>query len=279
MEDVDITVAASRLDNLIDQAVDFCTQAGIKILLAILLYLVGRFIIKKLMKLFDKVGSKGKLDETASRYIRTILRFALYTLLFISIIAELGVNMSSVAAVVASCGVAVGLAMQGSLSNLAGGIMLLIFRPFRVGDYIVTCDAEGTVKEISLFYTVLNTIDNKVVSLPNGSVMNANITNVTAEETRRIDLKFNIAGNVPIRKVQATIMGVIIDTERAMADPAPMVEPFEPIPGGLTYVARVWVRSSEYWDVYFELMREIPTALGNAGIAGPSTPVSVSSQE
>ena len=154
--------------------------------------------------------------------------------------------------------------------------MLLLFRPFNAGDYIVAAGEEGVVKKISLFYTILTTVDNKTVSIPNGSLMNANITNASFEDTRRVDLTFNISGSEPIQKVKATILKVIVESELAMADPAPQVEPVAGIPGGLQYTVRVWTETANYWALYFELMNEIPTALGNAGIAGPSTPVSVS---
>lgn len=263
------------MSNAMAVILGFLTTAGIRILLALVIYVVGRFVIGKLIKLFGKLKAFTGMDETARNYIMTFIKATLYVILGVAIIAELGVNMASVIAVIASCGVAVGLAMQGALSNLAGGIMLLIFRPFNVGDYIIAGGEEGVVKKISLIYTVLNTVDNKQVSIPNGSMMNANISNASAEDLRRVDLTFNIDGGEPIKKVQAAIMGAIIDSKLAMADPTPQVEPLTGIPGGLQYTVRVWCKTADYWDLYFELMREIPAALGIAGIAGPSTPVKV----
>lgn len=263
------------MDAVMDKLLDICTEAGVKILVALLIYIVGRFIISKLMKLIDKMQSISKLDMTAQNYINNIIRAVLYVVLVVAIIGELGVPMASVITVIASAGVAVGMALQGSLSNLAGGIMLLIFRPFNVGDYILAGGEEGTVKSISTFYTVLTTVDNKTVSIPNGSLMNSNITNCSMEDLRRVDLSFNIAGSEPIKKVQATIMKVVVATDKAMANPAPEVQPLAGIPGGLQYTVRVWCKTSDYWDVYFELMREIPTALNAAEISGPSTPVKV----
>ena len=265
----------NNMDVIMEKLIDFCTGAGIKIVIALLIYIVGKFIIGKLLKLVDKMQNAGKMDDTAKSYIRNIIKAILYIVLVVAIISELGVPMASVITVIASAGVAVGMAMQGSLSNLAGGIMLMIFRPFNVGDYIIAGGEEGTVKSISTFYTVLNTVDNKTVSIPNGALMNSNISNCSSEDLRRVDLTFNIAGSEPIKKVQATIMKVVVATDKAMADPAPDVQPVAGIPGGLEYTVRVWCKTSDYWDVYFELMREIPTALGNAKIAGPSTPVKV----
>ena len=204
-----------------------------KILIAILIYCIGKFIIGKLMKVVDKMQAASKLDATARTYIRNIIKAVLYIVLVVAIISELGVPMASVITVLASAGVAVGMALQGSLSNLAGGIMLLVFRPFNVGDYIIAGGEEGTVKSISTFYTVLNTVDNKTVSIPNGTLMNSNISNCSSEDLRRVDLTFNIAGSEPIKKVQATIMKVIVASDKAMADPAPEVQPVAGIPGGL----------------------------------------------
>ena len=265
----------SNMDVFMEKMIDFCTGAGIKIVIALLIYIIGKFIIGKLLQLVDKMQNAGKMDDTAKSYIRNIIKAVLYVVLVVAIISELGVPMASVITVIASAGVAVGMAMQGSLSNLAGGIMLMIFRPFNVGDYIIAGGEEGTVKSITTFYTVLNTVDNKTVSIPNGALMNSNISNCSSEDLRRVDLTFNIAGSEPIKKVQATIMKVVVATDKAMADPAPDVQPVAGIPGGLEYTVRVWCKTSDYWDVYFELMREIPTALGNAKIAGPSTPVKV----
>lgn len=271
-----LTAQVSNMDVFMDKLIGFCTSGGIKILIAILIYIIGKFVISKLMKLFDKMKAVTSMDETARNYIRAIVKAVLYVVLIVAIIGELGVPMASVIAVIASCGVAVGLALQGSLGNLAGGLMLMIFRPFSVGDYVSAGGEEGTVKSINTFYTVLNTVDNKEVSIPNGALMNSNISNFSSEPLRRVDLTFNIAGSEPVKKVQAAIMKVIVATDKAMADPAPDVEPLCGVPGGLQYTVRVWCKSEDYWNVYFELMREIPTALGSAEIAGPATPVKVS---
>ncbi len=271
-----LAAQVSNMDVFMDKLIGFCTSGGIKILIAILIYIIGKFVISKLMKLFDKMKAVTSMDETARNYIRAIVKAVLYVVLIVAIIGELGVPMASVIAVIASCGVAVGLALQGSLGNLAGGLMLMIFRPFSVGDYVSAGGEEGIVKSINTFYTVLNTVDNKEVSIPNGALMNSNISNFSSEPLRRVDLTFNIAGSEPVKKVQAAIMKVIVATDKAMADPAPDVEPLCGVPGGLQYTVRVWCKSEDYWNVYFELMREIPTALGSAEIAGPATPVKVS---
>lgn len=280
MQDVqamqEIQTQVGYMDKFIEKMIDYATSAGIKIVIAILIYIAGKYIIGKILKLMGKIPSINVLDKTARDYISNITKAVLYIVLIIAIVGELGVPMASVITILASAGVAVGMALQGSLSNFAGGIMLLIFRPFSEGDYIISGGEEGTVQSINTFYTKLVTVDNKIISIPNGTLMNSNISNCTAEKMRRVDLSFNISGAEPVKKVQATIMKVVVNTDKAMADPAPQVEPLAGIPGGLTYIVRVWTKTDDYWDVYFELMREITAALGTAEISGPSTPINIS---
>ena len=183
--------------------------------------------------------------------------------------------MSSVIAAIASVGVAIGLALQGALSNIAGGIMLLIFRPFSVGDYIVAGGEQGTVRSISLVYTVLTTIDNRRVSVPNGTLMNSTISNASVEPLRRVDINFDIAGSEDADKVEKILNDVIAKSGKALKEPASQALITGAVPGGLTYTVRVWVKTDDYWDEYGYLMKEIPSALNAAKIARPSTPISV----
>ena len=255
----------NNLEKLIDKISDGAIDIGLKIVLAIIIYIVGSFIIRKVIKALGKMKSMKSIDTTAASYITTFVKAALYVVLAVSIIALLGVPMSSVIAAMASVGVAIGLALQGALSNIAGGIMLLIFRPFSVGDYIIAGGEEGTVRSI-----------NRRISIPNGNLMNSTICNATVEEMRRVDLNFDIAGSEDSDKVLKIMSDVIDSTEWALDKPAPQVLITAGVPGGLTYTARVWVKTPEYWDEYGTLMKEIPAALNKAGIARPSTPISVS---
>lgn len=255
---------------------DAAIDIGLKIIIAIVIYIVGSFIIRKLVKALGKLKSMKSIDTTAAGYITTFVKAALYVLLAVSIIALLGVPMSSVIAALASVGVAIGLALQGALSNIAGGIMLLIFRPFSVGDYIVAGGEEGVVRNISLVYTVLTTLDNRRISIPNGSLMNSTICNATVEELRRVDLNFDIAGSEDSDKVLKILSDVIDKTEWKLDNPAPQVLITAGVPGGLTYTVRVWTKTPDYWNEFGVLMKEIPAALNKEGVARPSTPISVS---
>lgn len=266
----------NNVGNLIEKLGEGAISIGLKLVIAILIYLIGSFIIKRLIKGLGKLKSLKSIDPTAAGFLTTFVKAALYVLLVVSIIAFLGVPMSSVIAAIASVGVAIGLALQGALSNIAGGIMLLIFRPFSVGDYIVAGGEEGTVRSISLVYTVLTTLDNRRISIPNGSLMNSTICNATVEELRRVDLNFDIAGSEDSDKVYKILSDVIDKTEWALDAPAPQVLITAGVPGGMTYTVRVWVKTSNYWDEFGVLMKEIPAALNAAKIARPSTPISVS---
>ena len=262
------------MESFANKAIELLTQAGGKIIVALIVFIVGRLIIKALMKFFGKAKFMEKMEPTVRGFFMNFIKIVLNVILVIAIISVLGVPMASVITVLATCGVAIGLALQGALGNLAGGIMLMIFRPFKVGDYISAAGGEGVVKEITLFYTVINTVDNKRVSIPNGSLMNANVENYTVEDTRRVDLTFNVGAGNDINKVQEVILGVIKANPDVTNDPAePFVAPVEGVPGGLKYTVRAWTTPAKYWDVYFALMKDISTALGEAGIGGPLTHV------
>ena len=260
---------SATISELGSKMIDVCVSLGIKIVLALLILIVGRFLIKKILGKLEKSKGMEKMDPAVRSFLMSFFKIGLWVVVIISIISVLGVPMASVITVLATCGLAIGMALQGALSNLAGGIMLLLFRPFSVGDYIAATDAEGTVKEINLFYTVINTLDNKVVSIPNGTLMAANITNVTKESLRRVDLTFNLSG-ADIAGARKVMLEQMEANDKVLSDPAPpFAEPLEGIPGGICFAARAWTKTEDYWDVYHALMSAIPTALGEAGIGGP----------
>lgn len=249
--------------------IDLCTSLGVKIVMALLILIIGRIVIKAILSKLDKSKGMAKMDPAVRSFLMSFFKIALWVVVLISIIAVLGVPMASVITVLATCGLAIGMALQGALSNLAGGIMLLLFKPFGVGDLISAADAEGTVKEINLFYTVLNTLDNKVVSIPNGTLMAANITNLTREDLRRVDLTFNISG-ADIAGARKVMLEQMEANDKVLDSPAPpFAEPLEGIPGGMCFTTRAWTKTADYWTVYHALMEAIPTALGEAGIGGP----------
>ena len=251
-----------------DKLVEICTTAGSKLVLALLIFIIGRIVIKKLLNIADKLKVMDTIDPTVRSFMHNFLKIVLYVVLIISIISVLGVPMASVITVLATCGLAVGMALQGALANVAGGLMLLVFRPFSVGDRVVAGDVEGDVKEITLFYTVFLTPDNQKVTVPNGNLMAGTITNVTSEPLRRVDLTFNVSGS-DIAGARKVMLEQMEANELVLADPAPLAEPKEGIPGGMSFTARAWTKTEDYWKVYFGLMESIPNALGAAGVGGP----------
>ena len=256
-----ISVWASKL-------VDICSAVGVKLILALLIFIIGRIVIGKILKVFGKIKAFEKIDAAVRSFLMNFIKIALYVILVISIISVLGVPMASVITVLATCGLALGMALQGALGNLAGGIMLLVFRPFNIGDLIMSADAQGIVKEMNLFYTVITTLDNQTITIPNGNLMAGNITNLTRQELRRVDLSFNVSGG-DLEAARKVMLDQMAANEKVLADPAPQAEPLEGVPGGLAFTVRAWTKTENYWDVYFELMRAIPTALGEAGVGGP----------
>ena len=261
------------MEGFIQKAWELLASAGGKILLAIVVFIVGKIIIGKLLSLASKLKGLSKLDPTVHSFVLSFIRILLYVVLVVSIIGILGVPMASVVTVLASAGVAVGLALQGALSNIAGGIMIMVFRPFNVGDYVSAAGGEGSVKSVNLFYTVLTTIDNKEITIPNGALMNANVVNFSSEPLRRVDIDFACAKGEDIDKLQNLMVEVMSANEKILKDPAP----FARINGGddksMKFTTRAWCKSADYWDVYFDMQHDIVAALGAAGVKAPAVRV------
>ena len=250
-----------------------CTTIVGKILLAILVYLVGKFIIGKILNVARKIKGIEALDPNVRTFTVSAIKWTLYVMLVVAIVSILGVPMASVITVLGTAGAAVALGLQGSLANLAGGIMLVIFKPFKVGEYIETSGVQGVVHSINLFYTVLTTLDNKRVTVPNGALMNANVIDYSAEETRRVDLTFLTARSEEPARIQALMKEVMAANEKVLADPAP----FAQISGGtneaLEFTARAWCKTGDYWDVYFSLIQAISEKLGANSVQSPAVRV------
>ncbi len=263
------------MEKVLTELAALCTQFAGKIVGAIVAYILGKWLIGKILKVLEKAGFFAKGDATLAKYLKSFVKGLLYVVLIVSIIGILGVPMASVVTVLASAGVAVGMSLQGSLSNLAGGIMLMFFKPFKVGDYVITAGTEGVVKDITLFYTILTTVDNKTVTIPNGALMNANVTNCSSEELRRVDLIFACAKGEEVKKVQDLMVEVMNEDANVLKDPAP----FARVSGGsnesMEFTVRAWCKSTDYWTVYFDLNQHIVEKLGEAGVKAPAARVLV----
>ena len=208
--------------------IELCTTVVGKALLALIVWIVGKFIIKKILGLVEKIKALDKIEPNTRTFVVSAVRWLLYIMLVVSIVAILGVPMASVITVLGTAGAAIALSLQGSLSNLAGGIMLVIFKPFKVGDFVEAAGVSGFVKEITMFYTVLNTVDNCRIHVPNGSLMNANIIDYSAEDTRRVDLSFACAKSENPAAIQNLILETLSANEKVACHQRQVIELYHP---------------------------------------------------
>ncbi len=254
---------------IIDTIMEMGASFGLKLVEAIIVLLVGFKLVKVVKKFLRQSPKLAKLDTGLRTFLASASSILLYVLLIITVAMIIGVPVTSFITILASCGVAIGLALQGSLSNLAGGIMILLFKPFKVGDYIEAAGETGTVNEISVMYTEILTLDNKRITIPNGSITNSVIENYSSETTRRVDLTFNTAYSNDVDKVKEVIMGVVEKHPAALKTPEPFVRLSGHKESSLEYTVRIWCKSADYWDVYFDTMENVKKAFDENNIQIP----------
>ncbi len=240
-----------------------------KVLTALVILIVGLFIISLIIKMTKKVMKKRGVDETLQKFLANLLGWTLKILLFVSVIAKLGVETTSFAAILAAAGLAIGLALQGSLSNFAGGALIMIFKPFKVGDLIEAQGELGAVKEIEIFTTKLIGLSNKEIIIPNGALSNGNILNFTSLETRRVDLVIGVSYDADIKQTKEVLMSVLKSDEKVLQDPEPTVNVSELADSSVNFAVRPWCKSANYWDVYFGVTEACKLALDKAEIEIP----------
>lgn len=246
-------------------------EFGVKVLFAILFFLVGRAVIKWIRKIVRHSMERSNADVGVRQFVDSVLKVVLYFILLFSIATKFGVDAASVAALIASGGVAIGLALQGSLSNFAGGVLILLLKPFEVGDYIIedTNKNEGTVKEIQIFYTKLSTIDNKTIVIPNGILTNNSLTNATAKDERRLDLKVDISYEASIKEAKAVIETILKNDEAVLQDED--INVFVDALGESSVVlgARAWTKNEDFWSAKWRILEEIKEQLDAHHISIP----------
>lgn len=254
---------------ILNYLMQIATTWGIKLLKAIVVLLVALKVISVIKKWLKKSPKLDKLDPGVRSFMSSFVSIGLHILLVIVMATLLGIPATSLITILASCGVAVGLALQGALSNFAGGLMLLLFRPFKVGDFVEVAGETGTVSAITVVYTVLLTPDNKRITIPNGSITNAVIENYSAEELRRVDLTISTDYSCDLEKVKELVTGLAEEHPLALAEPATQVRVKEHGENGMVYVVRVWCKSEHYWDVYFDMTESIKKAFDENNISIP----------
>lgn len=283
----DSVATSKKIIQTVEQIKDMPLQEGLEfvlrgladfawdILVAIAIYLVGRWIVRYVDRFLGRIFERRKVEISLAKFVRSFVKTALYVILVVSIVRKLGVDTSSFVALMASAGVAIGMALSGTLQNFAGGIMILLLRPFRIGDYVQTQGFEGSVKEIKLFNTVINTPDNKLITLPNGPIINNVINNFSAENRRRVDLTVAISYGDDYDVARAALLDIIAADERIEQTPAPFVALSSLGDSALTITIRVWAKSDDYWDIYFSLTEKIYKELPGKGVHFPYPQIDV----
>lgn len=281
------SVATAKVTQTVEQiksmpfedALEFVTKGlldfGWDILIAVAIYIVGRWIVRYLDRLLERIFIRREMEVSLAKFIRSFVRTALYVIIIITIVRKLGIDTSSFVALLASTGVAIGMALSGTLQNFAGGIMILLLRPFRIGDYVQTQGVEGSIKEIKLFNTVINTVDNKLITLPNGPIVNNIINNFSAENRRRVDLSVSISYGDDYDVARQALLDMIAADERIEKDPAPFVAIGSLGENAVNITIRVWAKSSDYWGIYHDLNEKIYKELPAKGIHFPFPQIQV----
>jgi len=257
------------METFFNSIIAFCTDSGIKIVITIVLLIVGLKVAKWLVKFLENHKSFVKLDEGIRRFFLNTIKIVLYGVVILSAAIYIGIPAASFITVLGSAGVAIGLALQGSLSNVASGILILVNKPFKIGDFIECAGVSGTVDDIGFFAVTLKTPDNKTVTCPNSSVTGGNIINYSAMPTRRVDFTFSVAYSSDIDTVKASIESVINANDMILKDPAPFIAATKYNESSIDFVVRVWVEAANYWDVNFYMYNNVKAAFDKNGISIP----------
>jgi small conductance mechanosensitive channel len=256
----------------------FLIKIGTNILIAVAILVIGFWAVKMVVKTLKKILRKSNTDESLVTFLSSLLTMVLKVLIVVTSITQLGVEMTSFVTILGAAGLAVGLAFSGTLSNFAGGVMILIFKPFKVGDFVLTQGEQGTVKEIQIFNTYLHTADNKVIILPNGPVANGNITNFTKAEKRRVDLVFGISYGDDIRVAKELIQKFINEDERILKDPIPFIGVEALTNNSVDISVKVWAETTNYWDVYYHLNERVYKEFELAGLHFPHSNLQINTE-
>jgi len=252
-----------------DAILGFVTVHGVKILTAVAIFVIGKWVVKRIVNVLKKGMHRANIDPTLIGFLGNIIFGVGVAFVVIAALSQMGIETTSLAAVIGAAGLAVGLALQGSLANFASGVLIILFRPFKAGDYVEIAGNGGTVEEISIFTTQLTTPDNKHMIIPNGNVTSEVIINYSAKPNRRLDLVVGVAYDADLNKTQELLKKIISEEPRILADPEPRVEVLELGASSVDFAFRPWVNTADYWNVRFDILKKIKIELDNAGIGIP----------
>jgi small conductance mechanosensitive channel len=257
------------MEELIAKIYELITVFGVKILAAVAVFVIGRWIAKLMRRIVDKVMGKRSVDPTIGKFVANLTYIALLTFFILAALGLLGIQTTSFIAVIGAAGLAIGLALQGSLANFAAGFLLIIFRPYKVGDYIEGGGTAGTVEAIQLFTTQLASPDNKTIIVPNSKMTGDNIVNYSTKGTRRVDMVFGIGYEDDIDKARNIITEILSQDERILKDPPTNIAVSELADSSVNFIARPWVNAADYWNVYFETTEKVKKRFDAQGISIP----------
>ena len=260
---------SGRLEIMLQKLIDWSLNAGGRLLAALIIFIVGRFIIKFINSIVAKLLVKRHIDASIQSFVKSLVNILLMVLLIVAIISKLGIETTSFAALLASAGVAVGMALSGNLQNFAGGLIVLLFRPYKVGDWIECQGVAGTVRAIQIFHTILVTADNKVIYVPNGALSGGTIINYSTESTRRIDWVVGVEYGENFGKVEETVRRILQNDQRILQQPAPYVALNALDASSVNILVRVWVNNADYWGVYYDVQKRIYEVFNKENIGFP----------
>ncbi|CDF21389.1 putative small-conductance mechanosensitive channel [Prevotella sp. CAG:617] len=264
-----LVITSEHLEKVLQKLIDMGLAAGKNILLAIVVYIAGRFIIKLINRLMLRTFARQKVELSVQTFLKSFINILLTIILIVSVISVLGINTTSIAALLASAGVAVGMALSGNLQNLAGGLIILVFKPYKVGDYIEAQGTQGTVREIQIFHTIVTRPDSTLAYVPNGAMSSGLITNYSRNELRRLDFVVGVDYGVDVSRVEEITRRIVDNNPLVLSDPAPFIAVDALAESSVNVLIRVWSKTTDYWKLYYDLRREIYDTYNREGIDFP----------
>ena len=271
MNDISTTIDATNtaVSKYSDMAITYASEYGMKIVATFLIFIIGKWAANKITTLIKNVMEKAKIDKTLSEFAESLIYFVLFLMVILASLNALGINTTSFIAVFGAASLAVGLALQGSLANIGAAVLIIVFRPFKVGDFIEAGGASGTVSDVNLFSTIISPVDNRTIIVPNAAVIGGNITNFSNKPQRRVDHVFGIGYDDDLKLAKTVLMEIMQEDERILKEPAPFVAVSELGDNSVKLLTRAWVDTPNYWNVHFEMLEKVKLTFDEKGLSFP----------
>ncbi len=271
MDTTEISVESTNaaVSKYTDMAITYASEYGLKIVAAILIFIIGKWAVRKITAITKSLMEKAEIDKTLVEFAESLIYFVLLLMVILASLNALGIDTTSFLAVFGAASLAIGLALQGSLANVGAAVLIIIFRPFKVGDFVEAGGATGTVEDVNLFSTIIAPLDNRTIIVPNAAIVGGNITNYSMKPQRRVDHVFGIGYGDDLKLAKDTLMEIMMNDDRVLKDPAPFVAVSELGDSSVNFTTRAWVETADYWDVYFEQIEKVKLTFDEKGISIP----------